>query len=449
MRFQELVEAERQFFSYDQIKNIDVLNKQGVPSSEIALKFSVRRNSITAILKKIDTILRVADLYIQGYEQEQIAATMLVSKQYVKDTLQQYLHDLQKNRIDDEQEKRQRFIDQIGVLYAQGFSHPQIAEKLKTTDVIVGHVIKKNFQHLVKLKKEERDNLRKKALELYKQGIVNSKIADMLGVSPGLINNLLYNGPKRLIANNPLRKLPDDNSGEELIKKIGDLYVKKRMKIIDISREVGRATNTVHKIINQFYRDEFEKRKEVRNQNIDRAKTLRISGKTMKQIADIIGISENSVSYWFKTMPNYEEEVLPLYIQNREKLWATSKEEIDFFNTLEDSGIKMNRNKRIQLEGRFYYTLDGVDEDAMVIVEYFGDRWHCNPSNPYYIEHADEVMKLLDLTPRQVWEKDKRKVDTLTNLGYNVIVVWGENWKKKQNQQKIIATIKKAILNKK
>ena len=57
-----------------------------------------------------------------------------------------------------------------------------------------------------------------------------------------------------------------------------------------------------------------------------------------------------------------------------------------------------------------------------VIIEFYGDFWHGNPEKykPSDILHHPNN----HVSAEKLWELDKKKVDWLTNKGYNVLVVW-------------------------
>lgn len=73
------------------------------------------------------------------------------------------------------------------------------------------------------------------------------------------------------------------------------------------------------------------------------------------------------------------------------------------------------RNGRKGIVSDFYIP------DFGVIVEFFGDYWHCNPKfydSKYY-------HKILKVTASEKWEFDKKRIDEILELtGYSVLVIW-------------------------
>ncbi len=61
------------------------------------------------------------------------------------------------------------------------------------------------------------------------------------------------------------------------------------------------------------------------------------------------------------------------------------------------------------------------------IIECYGDYWHCNPikCSPDYYNH------LVHLTAQEIWDRDKKRVETLEDAGYHVEVVWESSRRKR------------------
>lgn len=64
-----------------------------------------------------------------------------------------------------------------------------------------------------------------------------------------------------------------------------------------------------------------------------------------------------------------------------------------------------------------------------VVVELYGDYWHCNPKK-FSSQFFHHVKKL---TVTQIWEDDRIRETQLRDAGYNVIVVWEDEWKRDRN----------------
>ena len=60
------------------------------------------------------------------------------------------------------------------------------------------------------------------------------------------------------------------------------------------------------------------------------------------------------------------------------------------------------------------------------VIECHGDYWHCNPTKCL----PDYYNRLVHLTAKEIWDRDKKKEELLKQNGYNVEVVW-ENTNKR------------------
>ena len=82
---------------------------------------------------------------------------------------------------------------------------------------------------------------------------------------------------------------------------------------------------------------------------------------------------------------------------------------------------------------------DYVNEEKKIIVEFFGDFWHHNPSkyNQDYINPFTKRNSLL------VWARDERKISELSEQGYLVIVVWESEWN--SNKEACLQRLKNAF----
>ena len=108
------------------------------------------------------------------------------------------------------------------------------------------------------------------------------------------------------------------------------------------------------------------------------------------------------------------------------------KELQDFVATL--GKIETNKAKGI-------FNCDIVLEECKLIIEFFGDYWHCNPAK----FNGEDYNKRLHLTAKERWLKDQKKQVYYQELQYEYFVVWEYDWK--HNKEKIKEQIK-CIINK-
>lgn len=99
-----------------------------------------------------------------------------------------------------------------------------------------------------------------------------------------------------------------------------------------------------------------------------------------------------------------------------------------------------NHELHLSDKGKSYY-FDFCIPELKFIIEFNGDLFHGNPRlfnesdrpNPY-----DET-----LTAKDMWERDKQKVDFAKKNGYNVFVVWESEYRK--DKDRILETIKELV----
>lgn len=93
----------------------------------------------------------------------------------------------------------------------------------------------------------------------------------------------------------------------------------------------------------------------------------------------------------------------------------------------DDSNIKFSNNGgelRLYNKGEnkpYYYDFSYKNK----IIEYNGDYWHANPK----IYESKYVFKD-GIYASDIWERDKKKIDFAKSLGYDVFIVWDNDYKK-------------------
>lgn len=85
------------------------------------------------------------------------------------------------------------------------------------------------------------------------------------------------------------------------------------------------------------------------------------------------------------------------------------------------------------------FFVDFLLYDKNIIIECYGDYWHCNPL--FY--DADYFHKGLGSTAEQKWKKDQLRKEKLEQAGYKVIVFWEHDIK--TNMENICTVIKSLL----
>ena len=99
----------------------------------------------------------------------------------------------------------------------------------------------------------------------------------------------------------------------------------------------------------------------------------------------------------------------------------SSKIETKFINDLKK--IYDVEIKTLKIGGRTFFP-DMLCLRDMVIIEFFGNFWHANPS----IYSKNDIIHK-DITAKDIWLKDKERINFLKKSGYDVYIVWEKDYK--------------------
>jgi G:T-mismatch repair DNA endonuclease (very short patch repair protein) len=132
--------------------------------------------------------------------------------------------------------------------------------------------------------------------------------------------------------------------------------------------------------------------------------------------------SEKMKSVW----NNYSEEEKDRRIRNSYtsyKRWR-SKPSDDLKQMMIDNGLYYVFSSEELFHG---FIPDEINHDLKIIVEMFGDIYHCNPK-----KYTDPLQRIntIDRTVGEQWIRDKKRFTCFKKYGYETIVVWDSDFKK-------------------
>jgi len=86
-----------------------------------------------------------------------------------------------------------------------------------------------------------------------------------------------------------------------------------------------------------------------------------------------------------------------------------------YYNQLIEENIDFEIQYKIKR-----YKVDFYIPKENKVIEVYGDYWHCNPKkyDPDYYNSS------LEKTARKTWEYDKKRLEKIQSLGYEVEVIW-------------------------
>jgi len=68
---------------------------------------------------------------------------------------------------------------------------------------------------------------------------------------------------------------------------------------------------------------------------------------------------------------------------------------------------------------------DEINHKLKIIVEYYGDVYHCNPRR---YQDPNEFISAIQRTVGEQWARDKRRLAALYRSGYTVVIVWEKDF---------------------
>lgn len=102
------------------------------------------------------------------------------------------------------------------------------------------------------------------------------------------------------------------------------------------------------------------------------------------------------------------------------KIGYVSKAQKDIYEILKDDGFELEQYiKEVGI------TVDMVNFKTKTVIEYNGDFWHANPR----LYQPDDYMEVLKMTAKEKWTKDRKRRFALRNCGFEVMVIWENEWK--------------------
>lgn len=95
-----------------------------------------------------------------------------------------------------------------------------------------------------------------------------------------------------------------------------------------------------------------------------------------------------------------------------------------------------------ECSGSSRYNFDFLILDNKKVIEFNGDVYHANPK---MFNVNDIPLKFLKKTAGEIWKIDKKKIDKAKDKGFDVKVVWEDDYLK--NKEKIILECIEFIFN--
>jgi hypothetical protein len=114
---------------------------------------------------------------------------------------------------------------------------------------------------------------------------------------------------------------------------------------------------------------------------------------------------------------------------------SVSKPEIEWLNYLNIPNDNQHRQVRINTSPR-KLRVDGFDPKTNTVYQFHGDYWHSNPD----IYQADKNHPDINKSHGEVYKDTSLKDQRIRDAGYNLVVMWENNFKKILKEQRKSAT---------
>lgn len=122
---------------------------------------------------------------------------------------------------------------------------------------------------------------------------------------------------------------------------------------------------------------------------------------------------------WLKTLSSKSEsEILRINKLKAAGIGKKSKKEKELFFILMNFGLMIEHQFVIQRQNNQWYYYDIRLNNK--IIEFNGDYWHCNPK----MYEASYYNKRVKKSAKEIWEKDKEKLQFAKDQGFDVLVIW-------------------------
>jgi len=158
----------------------------------------------------------------------------------------------------------------------------------------------------------------------------------------------------------------------------------------------------------------------------------------IKRKKEIKCLSNYGVTNWFKTKESRDrlnkslKEIYDVYNASQLGKGTYSKVSQNIFwkiynripNDLREKSYFAELNREFVItenNTNNHYFYDFVISKIKLCIEFNGDRWHANPK---LFNYDDKPMPFIDKTSSEIWEKDKLKLDSLRERGFEIYIIW-------------------------
>lgn len=138
--------------------------------------------------------------------------------------------------------------------------------------------------------------------------------------------------------------------------------------------------------------------------------------------------SKDSKKMWKNRSPEIRDKILTALVSSND--CGRSKLSDNVKQLMMDAGIYDNFISEECFHG---YFPDEINHDLKIIVEVYGDLYHCNPKK--YKHEPDRYITAIQRTVQEQWDRDKKRLAAFYRNGYTVIIIWESDFHNDPNKQ--------------
>lgn len=171
-----------------------------------------------------------------------------------------------------------------------------------------------------------------------------------------------------------------------------------------------------------------------------------IKEKQIKTMIERYGVSHSS--YNLETIKKRKQTMVENHtLENTQKFSKMSQElfwaiynnlDIELKNKTYFGELNFEFNKQFKQN---LYSYDFVISNIKYCIEFNGDFWHCNPD----LCEENHIHQINGNVAKQIWTNDEMKINSLKELGFEIDIIWENEYKR--NKEEIINRITNKIQN--
>jgi len=137
-------------------------------------------------------------------------------------------------------------------------------------------------------------------------------------------------------------------------------------------------------------------------------------------------LKKQAIEFWKNVSEERKNEIIKKMIAAKPR----SKGSDALKQGMTDSGLYDGFESEVAISG---FVADEANKNLRIIVEYYGDVYHCNPKR---YKDPNEYLKHIGRTVGEQWLRDRRRLGCFyKKQNYTVVIVWESDFKKDPDRE--------------